>query len=443
MITTKATKDASRFVPARLAATLRAALCSAALIGAVSSATPALADGEGHGGALRLLHTIAFPSSVPALHGFDISWIDAATQRYYLADRSGAAIDVIDIANGTFLTPITVTPPFAGVKFNAAGAANNALSGPHGVTTSGRWLFATDAGSRVVSIDLTTNKVVSDLKLDPSANRADELAYDPVGGNLLVVNNADTPPFGTLVKVDPATGKMTKGQKILFNTAGGVNATNGAEQPVWDRRTGKFYVSVPEIDCSATATPACTPGAGPVGAVVSISPTSTGKVDAVFKVQHCQPAGLTLGPRGDLLLGCGVVFDTAGNVWSATGTTTAAPISIILNPKDGIAHQVAGVSGSDEVWYNAGDGNYYLAARNNSGGPVMGVVNARSKELTQLVPTINVAATPNKFPAGTAHSIAVNRRNNQVFVPLAANNVFPGCLNGCVAVFAAPGGRDD
>jgi hypothetical protein len=442
MITTTATKDVSKFAAVRRATALRAALGAAALAGVFCSATPALADDGGHG-ALRLVRSIPFPSSAPALHGFDISWVDAATHRYYLADRSGAAIDVIDTASGTFLTPITVSPPFAGVKFNpATGAANNAISGPNGVTAAGRWLFATDAGSRVVSIDLTTNKLVSDLKTDDisNPNRADEMAYDPVGGNLLVINNADNPPFGRLFKVDTATGKMTKGVKILLNTAGGVNATNGAEQPVWDARTGKFYLSIPEIDCS---TPACAPGSGPVGAVVSISPASTGKVDAVFKVEHCQPAGLTLGPRGDLLIGCGVVFDTAGKVWSAAGTTTAAPLSIVVNPKDGIPHQVLGVSGSDEVWYNAGDGNYYLAARNAAGGPVLGVVNARSKTLSQLVPTINVAGTPNKFPAGTAHSVAVNRRTNEVFVPLAANNVFPNCLNGCVAVYAAPGGRDD
>ena len=418
--------------------TLRAAFCSAALAGAVFGASPALAEQEG-GGALRLIKTVPFPATVPALHGFDISWIDSTTQRYYLADRSGAAIDVIDAASGTFLKQIKPIPAFAGVKFNAAGAANNAISGPHAVATSGKWLFATDAGSRVVVIDLTTDKVVSDVKVDPSANRADELAYDPEGGTLLVINNADTPPFGTLLKVNKTTGQLTIGQKILFNTAGGVNATNGAEQPVWDKRTGKFYLSLPEINCAAP----CVPGSGPDGAVVSISPASTGKVDAVFPVKFCQPAGLTLGPRGDLLIGCGVVFDTTGKVWSAAGTATAAPISVIMDTDGTIDAMVAGVSGSDEVWYNRGDGNYYLAARNNSGGPVLGVIDAKSKTLSQVIPTINVAGKPNVFPAGTAHSVAVNSRNNQVFVPLAANNVFPDCLNGCIAVYAAPGGRDD
>jgi hypothetical protein len=31
--------------------------------------------------------------------------------------------------------------------------------------------------------------------------------------------------------------------------------------------------------------------------------------------------------------------------------------------------------------------------------------------------------------------VAVNPNNNQIFVPLAANNVFPNCLTGCIAVY--------
>jgi hypothetical protein len=35
--------------------------------------------------------------------------------------------------------------------------------------------------------------------------------------------------------------------------------------------------------------------------------------------------------------------------------------------------------------------------------------------------------------------VAANPHNNQVFVPLPANNVFPNCLTGCIAVYAARG----
>jgi hypothetical protein len=219
---------------------------------------------------------------------------------------------------------------------------------------------------------------------------------------------------------------LSVGARITFDAAHGVDATNGAEQSVWDRQTGRFYLSIPQI------------GAHPEdGAVVRIS-ASAAKVDAMFPVKFCQPAGLALGPGQDLLLGCSVAFDTAGAPWSATGTTTAAPISVIMDAKDGsIDRRIAGVSGNDEVWFNSGDGRFYLAARNQPGGPVLGVIDARSESLLQVVPTLNVAGKANTFPAGTAHSVAANPQNNHVFVPLAANNVFPACLNGCIAVFAA------
>jgi hypothetical protein len=405
------------------------------LFAAIACAGPALADDDGSdSGAVRLLSTIPVPGN--ALRGFDISWVDASTQRYYLADRSNKAVDVIDARNGTFLKQIS--GGFAGVKFNpATGAANNDISGPNGVVSSGRWLFVTDGGSRVVSIDLTNDQIVDSVVTSDSANRADELAYDPQDGILLVVNNADSPPFATLIAVNKTTGHLTISARITLDMAhAGFDATNGAEQPVWNKDAGKFYLSIPEVNC--TATPECG-GAGINGGVARIDPHSTGAVEMLLPVQYCQPAGLTLGPRQDLLLGCSVVFDTAGAAWSAADANTAAPISLIMDAKTGKVEQtVKGVSGSDEVWFNAGDGRYYLAARNQPGGPVVGVIDAKGETLVQVVPTINTTGKAFVYPAGTSHSLAVNPNNNRAFVPLPANNVFPSCLNGCIGVFGAP-----
>ena len=207
-------------------------------------AIPAFADNgdDNNNGAIRLLRTIPMPGNFTPLRSFDISWVDAATQRYYLADRSNAGVDVVDTRTGTFIKVIKGN--FAGVKFNAAGAANTALSGPHGVVVSGRWLFVTDAGSRVVTIDLTNDQIVGEAKTSSSANRADELAYDPESGTLLVINNVDSPPFGTLISVDKNTGKLTVGAQVAFDKShAGFDATNGAEQPLWDPVTGRFYLS--------------------------------------------------------------------------------------------------------------------------------------------------------------------------------------------------------
>ena len=370
---------------------------------AAAGAGAARADDGRRGGAVRLLTTVPIPSP-NHLVVFDISFVDPATQLYYLADRSDQAVDVVDAKRNVFVKQIRAN--FKGYT------GNNDTSGPNGVVVSGHFLFVTDANSRVVTIDLRTDKVVSEASTGGAPGlRADELAYDPEDGLLLPVNNADSPPFATLIKVDKSTGKLTVLTRITLT-----NATNGAEQPVWDPGTGKFFISIPEVNGNVTD-----------GAVGRIS--RKGVLETLFPVKNCQPAGLSLGPREDLLLGCSVVFDTAGNPWTAASPTTAAPSQVIMDATTGrIDSVVKGVGGSDEVWFNEGDGRYYTASRNNPTGPVLGVIDADSQKLVQVVPTIN-------RPPGTAHSVAANPHNNHVFVPLPANNVFPSCLDGCIAVF--------
>src|SRR5256885_8287241 len=124
--------------------------------------------GGDNGGAVRLLTTIPVPGT--ALRAFDISWVDASTQRYYLADRSNQAVDVVDARTNTFVKQIH--GGFAGFS------GNNDTSGPNGVVVSGHWLFVTDYPSRIVTIDLRTDQVVSTAS-SGGVNRLDELAYDP------------------------------------------------------------------------------------------------------------------------------------------------------------------------------------------------------------------------------------------------------------------------
>ena len=154
---------------------------------------------------------------------------------------------------------------------------SNNTSGPNGVVVSGHWLFVTDAPSTVWSFDLRTDAVVDVIQTDPvSLNRADELAYDPEDGIILAVNNADTPPFATLIKVNKATGRfIPPTTRITFS-----DATNGAEQPAWDPQTHRFYLSIPEVNCPA-ADSRCG-GAFPNGAVKRINPL-TATVEQTFR----------------------------------------------------------------------------------------------------------------------------------------------------------------
>jgi len=427
---------------------LLAAIVPALLLGAGSSRADG--DDDKSNGAVRFLRSVPVPgfhlntTSPGKMIVFDISWVDQATQLYYLADRSNAVIDVVNAKTDTFVRQIDG-------KFKGFTGSND-TSGPNGVVVIGRpghqFLIVTDAPSRVVSIDLQTDKIVNEVTTGGAdGNRADELAFDPVNNIVMPVNNADDPPFATLIKVNPNTGVLTQPKNVEgVDRITFTDATNGAEQPVWDPGTGKFYISIPEIGGGG--------GKGPTGAVKRIN-QHTATVEATFLVQHCQPAGLSVGPHGDLLIGCSVIFNEAGTAWTGlTDPSTAAPIQVILDAKTGaIDKMVAGVGGSDEVWFNAGDGRYYTASRANPGAvpngtnpptdPVLGVIDAESKTLIQLVPTFNTPNPTLPVPRGTAHSVAVNEHNNHVFVPLPANNVFPGCQTGCIAVFGAPRHDDD
>jgi len=398
--------------------------------------------------AVRLLTTVPIPGTAANTTGgkmyvFDISWVDQASRTYYLADRSNAVVDIVDTKTNTLL--FQLTGGFKGFT------GNNGTSGPNGVVTSGHCLFVTDAPSRVVSFNTSTfppAQVSAVSTASGDLNRADELAFDPKDNILFPINNADTPPFGTFIKVNPSTCALTQPiapppgvtapDRILFNTAGGVDATNGAEQPVWDAGTGRFYLSIPQIGVNPSS-----------GGVVRINPT-THKIDATFPISDCSPAGLTQGPKQDFLVGCNTVFDTAGGLWSATDANTAAPIQVILNVKTGDVDQVGGVGVGDEVWFNSGDNNYYTASSTSplrpldvsgsadaQGAAILGVIDARDETVLQLVPTFNVPAVTGTgaHPASTAHSVAVDSKNNRVFVPLGANNVYPGCLTGCIAVY--------
>jgi hypothetical protein len=391
-------------------------------------------------GPVRLLTTIPVPvtaanNTAGGLYSFDISWVDQSVQAYFLADRSNRVVDVVDAQTATFLGQASANPPFRGFLPCSPPAGANDCAGPNGVVAAFPWLFVTDAGSRVVTIDLRTGATVADVvTMAGEPTRADELAYNRHDGLLLVINNASTPPFGTLIKVDQTTGGLTVVKTILLDAAHGVDAQNGAEQPVWHHSTARFYLSIPQIGSNVQN-----------GGVVRINPT-TGAIEKTYPVKFCGPAGLTAGPPPDLLVGCNTVFDTAGNVWDPNGTVSAAPKAVILNVLTGGTTDVPGVGAGDEVWFNKGDGNYYvtgsgspfrpLPAATAKGVTPLNAIDAADPSLIQSASTYNVPAGTG-HPAGTAHSVAANAENNRVFVPLAANNAFPHCLTGCIAVFTS------
>jgi hypothetical protein len=420
--------------------------------------------------AVRLLSSVPIPVSTSnplagkigaGTYSFDISYVDQSTGTYYLADRNNFAVDALFAESiVTQIVPSVGHAPFAGFTpcaIQPAGA--NDCAGPNGVVAAFPWLFVTDAPSRLLTFDLRTNPPTTVSEVDLLAGlpgeptRADELAYDPKDGLILAINNASTPPVATLASVNQTTGALAVVKNIFLDTArSGVDAQNGAEQPVWDPGTKKFFLSIPVIGSNPT-----------VGGVIRIS--TTGTVEATYLIDFCSPAGLALGPQEDLLVGCNTIWeDTDGALWTGNAdrrTHTAAPQLVILNAKTGsIEANVLGAGVGDEVWFNKGDNHYYAASSGSNlapnalfparppvgtataapvnisqGAATLDVIDALSETLDQRVPTLNVPADPaGSHPAGTAHSVAADADTNHVFVPIAANNAVPNCLTGCITI---------
>ncbi len=187
------------------------------------------------------------------LRSFDISFVNPDRGEYYLAERSNAAVVVINTKD--LDAPVRMLGGFVGIKNNPNGSVNNNISGPDGVAAHGRWLYAGDGDSTVKVFDLNapnasalkqTISTVPLAQLDKT--RVDEMALTTDGKFLLAANNAEDPPFATLFKAngDSHTSAVSIITKVLIDPAiapAGVGLS--IEQPAWEPRTARFYVSIP------------------------------------------------------------------------------------------------------------------------------------------------------------------------------------------------------
>src|SRR5262245_49121143 len=153
-----------------------------------------LAGRPARAGDYGLVDVILLPTSANTLFSFDISWVDAGTQRYYLADRNNAAVDVVDARTHTFIGQIS---GFVGFH-----PSPPSTSGPNGILVipSLNQLWAGDGNSTVKVVDLSSNTIIDTIDTG-GTRRVDELAYDPDDGLILVDNDAEPTPYVTLICV--------------------------------------------------------------------------------------------------------------------------------------------------------------------------------------------------------------------------------------------------
>jgi hypothetical protein len=400
----------------------------------------------------KCIKAITIPGN--PLTSFDISWDNPDRAEYYLADRSNAGIDIIDTQQLKFKRTIG---GFAGVVLNKAGTAvDNNHSGPDGVVSHGRWLYAGDGNSTLKVIDLNapTATAIKQSISTGGTTRVDEMAITGDGELLLAANNAEDPPFATLFSAngDAATSNTFIITKISVDPTI-IPPGNGLslEQPAWDPETQRFYTSIPII---ANNPPGCNvSGIGPPfcsGGLLVTDPDNPQPVQGLFNattgtgvipLPACGPNGATVGVDDNLLLGC-----TPGNFPPQTTT-------LVINAKTHNSAAVNDITGSDEVWFNKGDKRYYLGASKAikpagstlGSGAVLGVV-SRTSILIETLPQ-----------SSGSHSVAADSKRNRIFVPQIwtrpagaipagdANTVAGGSttvsqllcggLNGCVVVY--------
>jgi hypothetical protein len=398
---------------------------------------------------------IAIPGS--PLRSFDISFVNEKRSEYYFADRSNAAVQVIDIATLTWKRALG---GFVGIKLNGSGGVNNNISGPDGVTSFGRWLYAGDGDSTLKVFDLMAPPAQALQQVVPTggSTRVDEMALTADGNLILAANNAEDPPFATLL-----TANGNKGQSnVTFISRITVDPTImppgfglSLEQPAWDPGTQRFYTSIPII---ANNPPACNYGQlnpAPTsitcdGGVLVIDPTqitqpfvtlgafNPATKTGVIALHACGPNGSTVGPNENILFGC-----TPQN-------NPSDVITLVMNAISRVQTAIANITGSDEVWFNAGDNRYYTGSNRDCAVPgspcpsasqqkaVLGVIDAGTNTLIEKVPQ-----------SSGSHSVAADAKNNFIFVPQVApaavvgsggdtttvGQGICGTQNGCVAVF--------
>jgi hypothetical protein len=360
--------------------------------------------------------------SLPAgVSSFDISFVDPATHTYILGDRTNNGVDVIDTKSNT-LRFIAGQGQFRGVVSVCAVA--NSCSGPNGVLvvngvadssgniTSGE-IWAGDAGNGIagspsqfstVKVMSLVNGTLTNTISTGGQFRADEMCFDPVDNLVMVTNNADSPPFASIINAST---------KTIVAKVPWPNNTNGAEQCVYNPRTGLFYETAPELNGPGdNSQPGGINVVDPKVAIAQNGATNDIPVVAtyVLPLAACDgPQGMAVGPAPQLLVGCnGGPASAQSNDASVVindGSTGGSPGSVIA--------ELPNQDGPDEVDYNSSSRLYTLAKSTKTVTNLVGNIGMVSA--TTFIADVNI---PTVATSGGAHSVASDPASRSTYVPI-------------------------
>jgi hypothetical protein len=320
-------------------------------------------------------------------NGFDISWVDNRTEKYYLDDRTNNAIDLVDADTDTFLGFIGKGQYTGSKPCPAQPKDLRHCSGPNGVLTDnlGHVWAGDGAGNIIEPAQLNRAQASFGRSQTGGKFRVDELAYDPIDQILMASSDGDSPPFLTFVSV--------KDGSVLGQYKYPVEQ-DGMEQPAWVRQTGWFYQNVPGAKNRIDV----------FGPHKLPNPVMSFPVKCTGGALGLTLSGLEVGPSERLMTVCGSVG------------------GVSLDSRSGrIQKTIPEGANSDQVWYDLGSNSYYFAhadARGQAaGGSPAGVVSVVNAATEQFVEDI-------RFEGAGVHSVAVSARNNHIFVPVNGKGIF-------------------
>ncbi|HEY4439304.1 MAG TPA: hypothetical protein VGN14_02555, partial [Candidatus Elarobacter sp.] len=209
---------------------------------------------------------------------YDIGIVDATAHRYYLADRTNSALDIVNTDSLAVIGQ--VKGGFAGQT------ASNDTSGPDGVAfVPGGAVYVGDVNT-VKVIDPVGMTVTKTIVTGTAGFRTDEGCYDPDDHLVMFANPADSPPYATWI----STTTNTVVAKLNFP------GSIGLEQCVYDPGTKNFFLNNDGTPANAHGELDVIPAAGAAAGTPTIAKANP--------EGNCGPAGLALGPNENLLVGC-------------------------------------------------------------------------------------------------------------------------------------------
>ena len=341
-------------------------------------ATAIACAGPVHAQGLKQVGSIAIPGG--PINTFGVMYIDQATGLGYLADKDNKAVDIIDTKTDTYVGRIA---GFTGTT------SSGATSGPNGIIAINDELWVSDGDSTIKLIEPKSGKIAGTIATG-GKKRANAMAHDPKDHIVIVANPNDEPPFLSLVSTAP-------GHRILAKIPV-EDAAESLERSDYFAPTGMFYTDVPILRADHTR-----------GALAQTDPR-TGKLVKLHEIDHCHPHSIALVADTTLFLGCSLAPAAGGD------------LAVFDVGSGKAASNVADLGGSGDAVVNPKLGQYYQSASTAAGGPVLRVVDIKSRTQVQKISTSN-----------GAHSIGVGLAQNHIYLPTTAKD---GPCGGCILVFA-------